>query len=209
MKTWTKVNFDTLSDERIKDLFKKEGIKGFGAYMLLFLYCDCYNGMSEETLELIGSKYCSRNLVSKIINEYGLFESNRDRFVRALMCGGARAHTSASASQHTDAGYSNYLENKKENKNNNKSVSKEEQTGLFADADETDKFYSGMMENYPSVMSMQRPLEKRQYDKLVERFGEERTVQTIRELENYPKNKKNYVSAYLTLLKWCVPKEQR
>lgn len=192
MKSWTKVSFDTLSDERIKALIRKEGMRGFGTYMLLFLYCDCYNGMNEETLELIGSRYSSRNQVSKILHDHDLFDIGSDGLVRACTRVGVRAlariSTEAGALQTTDAGQCNSdIENKKE----------------------TDSFLTGMIANYPNVMSMQRPLERHQYDKLVERFGEEKTVQTIRELENYPNINKKYVSAYFTLLKWCVPKDQR
>ena len=196
MKQWTKVKFESLSDERIQNLIKKEGMKGFGIYMMLFTYCDCYNGMSKETLELIVSKFSSRNFVNKILIEYGLFEVGQDGLVRAclreLTRAQARDSAEASASQLTGAGQLECLENK------NETVSPE-----------TLEFYQGMKTEYPNVMSMQRPLTHTQYKKLVAKFGKERTDNTIRELENKPDSNTRYNSAYFTLLKWCVPQNQR
>lgn len=196
MKAWTKFRFDSLRDERILTLIKKEGMKGFGIYMVLFAYTDCYNGMSPDTIETIGARYSSRAYIMKILSEYNLFEIGQDGLVRAclreLTRAQARDSAEASASQLTGAGQLDVIENK------NETVSQE-----------TVDFYKDMKREFPNIMSMQRPLTYSQYNKLVAKYGRERTDNTIRELENKPDIDSRYVSAYYTLLKWCIPHNQR
>lgn len=197
MKQWTKVKFESLNDERIQNLIKKEGMKGFGIYMMLFIYCDCYNGMSKETLELIVSKFSSRNIVNKILIEYGLFEVGQDGLVRAclreLTRAQARDSAEASASQLTGAGHSNGF--------------KEREREITLDEDEL-KFRSLMEEKYPNVMALKKPLRKYEYDRAVARFGEECVVMVIQAMENKPNLPYNYVSANLTMLDWCKRRQE-
>lgn len=192
MKNWAKVNFDILNDERIKALIQKEGMKGFGTYMILLLHCECYNGMNIITLETIGSRYGSRNFVKKIIFDFNLFDISSDGLARARthesVRTGVRDSAEASALQLTGAGHSNGL--------------KELELELPLDEEEV-KFRSLMVENYPNVMAMRKPLKKYEYDRGVARFGEETVTTVIQAMENTPKLTTKYISANLTMVDWC------
>ena len=191
MKNWAKVELSIINDERVNILLKKDGLKGFGVYVLLLLHCDCYNGMNRGTLELIGSRYGSRNLVTKIIDEYGLFETDADDVTRALARRPIRGSAEASASQHTGLGHCNPLKELELELDNTHTNEEEE------------KFMERCLKNYPTVMAMKKPLRKEECDKLIDRFSEEVVTDVLMAMENKPTITRDYSSAYLTLLSWC------
>lgn len=79
-----------------------------------------------------------------------------------------------------------------------------ENAALDADAlcDEMERRYlHNMLEHFPRIMKMKKPLQYAEYKKLVEKHGKDAVDKMILHLENYARIDR-YVSAYLTINNW-------
>lgn len=202
MRQWIKLEFTMITDERVKALIDDLGMKGLGIYTLMRLQVECNVYMPLTTLAQLISAHTSRRVFNMILNDYDLFKVDANSMVR--MCVPAAVRESVPATVHDSVHGDTDAVHCSEIKRGEESVTPA--PAPVRNTDEDDRFIIRMRQNYPNVMSMQRPLEKFEYDKLVVKFGEDRVAKTIKELENRKDVDKRYVSAYLTLLSWCEPK---
>lgn len=190
MKQWIKLESDLLQDARIVRLVEDLGMKGLGAYICIRLSLEKYGEvLSIKALNTLLVEFVRRELIMKVITNYGLFEVE-DSFVCA--CVPAPVPAGVPADRPADGCAPVPI------------VSIE--TNKYREIEEEKEFHAQMLTNYPSVMALKKPLRKIEFDKVVMKYGLPTTVRTIREMENYRNLNKKYVSAYLTLLNWCEPK---
>lgn len=64
------------------------------------------------------------------------------------------------------------------------------------------EFYANMQANYPHICQMKAPLTYAEYLRLKRDFTREQLLNTLNNMENYPKLTSNNLSANRTIRKW-------
>lgn len=93
----------------------------------------------------------------------------------------------------------------------NKEINKKEHTNVCEKklSVEEKKFLDGMVENYPNISGMDKPLTYEQYNKVRNQYDLPVVTKVMQAMENKKDLRKKYVSAYLTLLNWLRMEKER
>lgn len=181
------------NDSRLRKLVEDFGFSGYGFFWLTVEFLLRYEGRVpfHDVIMKRKERGLRKDEIIKIVTEYGLFETDENGMLILAPdcppeCMPARPRGRMVAS--TSAGHSRSL--------------KELELELPLNEEEV-KFRSLMVENYPNVMAMRKPLKKYEYDRGVARFGEDTVTTVIQAMENTPKLTTKYISANLTMVDWC------
>lgn len=199
----------------LEDMF---GLAGLGYYWKVMEYLKNSTGKVRLCDVLSwrdrGLRYSEKYFI--LTNtELGLFEVDRDDFLSSRAVAGADASADASADLCADTSAHTGLravplsstidiekEEEKEKRIKETLSTAELSPSLFLSEEER-KFNAQMKATYPRVCQMKFPLTCTEMQRLLDRgFSPERIGATLRDMENFPKLTKRYVSANLTLRKW-------
>ena len=112
------------------DLLAEEGSTGFGTYIMILLYLtecpDCVGCYSKDKLRVLSAQaHKSSSYISKIINDYGLFVVEGNRFFSTQLCESMHIDYSVAAESTEDDSEPNSKSIKNDSKMNYKSIRNE------------------------------------------------------------------------------------
>ena len=112
------------------DLLAEEGSTGFGTYIMILLYLtecpDCVGCYSKDKLRVLSAQaHKSSSYISKIINDYGLFVVEGNRFFSTQLCESMHIDYSVAAESTEDDSEPNSKSIQNDSKMNYKSIRNE------------------------------------------------------------------------------------